>query len=38
MAPEKAEETLRAMVAWGRFGELFAYDDDTETSSLDNPK
>ncbi len=38
MAPEAAEETLRAVVAWGRFGELFAYDDDTETFSLENPQ
>jgi len=37
MAEETAEGTLRAVVAWGRFGEAFAYDDRSETFSLDNP-
>ena len=38
MAPEAAEQTLRAIVSWGRFGELFAYDDETAMFSLENPK
>ncbi len=38
MTPGAAEETLRAAISWGRFGELYAYDDDTVTFSLDNPK
>jgi NitT/TauT family transport system ATP-binding protein len=37
MTPDAAEETLRAVVGWGRFGELFAYDDETSMFSLDNP-
>ena len=37
MSPDAAEDTLRAVVAWGRFGELFAYDDDSGMFSLDNP-
>jgi len=37
MSPEAAEDTLKAVVAWGRFGELFAYDDGTGMFSLDNP-
>jgi NitT/TauT family transport system ATP-binding protein len=32
-----AEQTLRAVTAWGRFAELFAYDDESEAFSLDNP-
>ena len=32
-----AEETLRAVTGWGRFAEAFAYDDETQTFSLENP-
>jgi len=37
MTPDAAEETLRAIVAWARFAELFAYDDDTGMFSMENP-
>jgi NitT/TauT family transport system ATP-binding protein len=37
MNPEAAEHTLRAVTAWGRFAEVFAYDDDSGTFSLENP-
>jgi NitT/TauT family transport system ATP-binding protein len=37
MSTEDAEHTLRAVIAWGRFAELFAYDDDSEAFSLENP-
>jgi NitT/TauT family transport system ATP-binding protein len=37
MTPDAAEETLRAVVAWARFAELFAYDDDTGMFSMENP-
>jgi NitT/TauT family transport system ATP-binding protein len=37
MSEEAAEQTLRAVVAWARFAEAFAYDDRSETFSLDNP-
>jgi len=37
MAEEAAEETLRAVTSWARFGELFSYDDESETFSLENP-
>jgi NitT/TauT family transport system ATP-binding protein len=37
MAEDAAEQTLRAAVAWARFAEAFAYDDRSETFSLDNP-
>lgn len=37
MSPEAAEQTLRAVISWGRYGEVFAYDDQTQTFSLENP-
>jgi NitT/TauT family transport system ATP-binding protein len=37
MTPEAAEMTLRAVVSWGRYGETFAYDDQNQTFSLENP-
>jgi NitT/TauT family transport system ATP-binding protein len=37
MSTEDAEHTLRAATAWGRFAELYAYDDDSQTFSLENP-
>jgi NitT/TauT family transport system ATP-binding protein len=37
MTEEGATQTLRAVIAWARFAEAFAYDDRSETFSLDNP-
>ena len=37
MSDEAAETTLRAVIAWARFGEAFAYDEDNGVFSLDNP-
>jgi NitT/TauT family transport system ATP-binding protein len=37
MSTEDAEHTLRAVTAWARFAEVFAYDDDTGAFSLENP-
>jgi NitT/TauT family transport system ATP-binding protein len=37
MAEDSAEETLRSIIAWARFAELFSYDDDSQTFSLENP-
>lgn len=37
MSPEAAEQTLRAVIDWGRYAEAFAYDDHTRTFSLENP-
>ena len=37
MTEDAAEETLRTVVSWARFGELFSYDDETESFSLENP-
>ncbi len=37
MDEEAAEQTLRAVIGWGRFAEAFAYDDHSERFSLENP-
>jgi NitT/TauT family transport system ATP-binding protein len=37
MAEEAAEETLRTIVSWGRYAEVFAYDDQSRSFSLENP-
>jgi NitT/TauT family transport system ATP-binding protein len=37
MDSDAAEETLRAVIGWARFAEAFAYDDQSETFSLENP-
>jgi NitT/TauT family transport system ATP-binding protein len=37
MSTDDAEQTLRAVTAWGRYAESFAYDDDSQTFSLENP-
>ena len=37
MSTEDAEGTLRAVTAWGRFAEVYAYDDDFGAFSLENP-
>jgi NitT/TauT family transport system ATP-binding protein len=37
MAEDTAEETLKAVVSWARYGELFSYDDDSAMFSLENP-
>jgi NitT/TauT family transport system ATP-binding protein len=37
MTPEAADSTLRAVIAWGRYSELFAYDDEKARFSLENP-
>jgi NitT/TauT family transport system ATP-binding protein len=37
MSEEAAEQTLSAIVNLGRYAEVFAYDDDRATFSLENP-
>jgi len=37
MDEEAADETLKSVVSWARFAELFSYDDDAELFSLENP-
>jgi NitT/TauT family transport system ATP-binding protein len=37
MTAGAADQTLRAVISWGRYAEVLAYDDHTETFSLENP-
>ena len=37
MSEQFAEDTLRAVISWARYGEVFAYDEATGVFSLDNP-
>jgi NitT/TauT family transport system ATP-binding protein len=37
MTDEAAEQTLRAIISWGRYAETFAYDDENAVFSLENP-
>lgn len=37
MTEEDAVELLSAVTSWGRYAELFAYDDNAETYNLENP-
>jgi NitT/TauT family transport system ATP-binding protein len=37
MAEESAEQTLRTIISWGRYAEVFAYDDNRQAFSLENP-
>jgi NitT/TauT family transport system ATP-binding protein len=38
MSDEAAETTLRTVTNWGRYGELFAYDETAQIFSLENPQ
>jgi NitT/TauT family transport system ATP-binding protein len=38
MSDDYADRTLKSVVNWGRYGELFAYDEGSETLSLENPQ
>jgi NitT/TauT family transport system ATP-binding protein len=37
MSEEAADQSLRAIVSWGRYAEAFAYDDENAMFSLENP-
>ena len=37
LSEDAAEETLKTVIAWGRYAELFSYDDEAEMFSLENP-
>ncbi len=37
MREEFAEETLRAVISWARYAEVFSYDENTHEFSLENP-
>src|SRR5215510_9632975 len=36
MREDLVEQTLRAVIAWGRYAELFSYKEDDEMLSLEN--
>jgi len=38
MSEEFAEETLKAVIDWGRYAELFAYDEQGQAFSLEDPE
>ena len=38
MSPDYAEETLRTVTLWGRYAEIFTYEEDSDQFSLDNPE
>ena len=37
MSEEAAEETMGAVITWGRYAELFAWDEQAETFTLEDP-
>jgi NitT/TauT family transport system ATP-binding protein len=37
MSEDYADETLKTIVSWGRYAELFSYDEQSEAFSLENP-
>ena len=37
MSEDYADQTLKAVVAWGRYGEAFAYDEASDQFSLEDP-
>lgn len=37
MSADDAARTLRAVISWSRYAEVFAYDDEAQTFSLENP-
>jgi len=38
MSPDYAEDTLRAAIGWGRYAELFSYDEEAGQFSLEEPE
>jgi NitT/TauT family transport system ATP-binding protein len=36
MSPDYAEDTLRTVIAWGRYAEIFSYDEEAEQFSLED--
>ena len=37
MSEDYADQTLKAVTTWGRYGEAFAYDEASDLFSLENP-
>ncbi len=38
LSEDESERLLKIIIDWGRYAEIFAYDFDTETFSLENPQ
>jgi NitT/TauT family transport system ATP-binding protein len=38
MSEDYADETMQAAINWGRYAELFAYDEQSQAFSLENPE
>jgi NitT/TauT family transport system ATP-binding protein len=38
MSPDYAADTLRTVIGWGRYAELFSYDEEAEQFSLEEPE
>ena len=38
MSPDYADETLRTVTLWGRYAEIFSYDEDSDLFSLEDPE
>lgn len=38
MVPDSADETLRTVTLWGRYAEIFAYDEGNDQFSLEDPR
>ncbi len=38
MSEEYADETIHTVISWGRYAELFSYDEQAERFSLENPQ
>ena len=36
MSPDYAEDTMRAVISWGRYAELYSYDEDADQFFLDD--
>ncbi|MDD2876773.1 MAG: nitrate/sulfonate/bicarbonate ABC transporter ATP-binding protein [Acidiphilium sp.] len=36
MSPERAEETLRTAISWGRYAELYSFDEEAQQFSLED--
>ncbi len=37
LSPDDASSTIKTVISWGRYGEIFSYDDNKKVFSLDNP-
>ena len=35
MSPDYADDTMRAVISWGRYAELYSYDEDADQFYLD---